>query len=120
MKNRIYPYIACPREGYSLDPLESCHECCGLGLHLSISNPAWDSPFELSSGWLWALSQTKKLRPGKKERELRDRHELWKVNVSLLAEAAIKYRGPADSDEERRRDGRKLDYFIARHKELMR
>lgn len=50
---------------------------------------------------------------------LEQRHEVWKVNAMLLIEAAEKYRGPADSIEERQRDGRKLDWFIAQNRELM-
>lgn len=53
------------------------------------------------------------------ECEYTRRHNLWKANAMLLIEAARKYRGPADSIEERGRDARKLDWFIANDKELM-
>lgn len=52
-------------------------------------------------------------------RKLMARHEVWKVNAQMLIEAAIKYRGPADSTLERQHDGRRLDFFIREHREIM-
>ncbi len=38
-QERIYPYQACPRDSYPMDPLEGCSDCKGVGYHRSIPNP---------------------------------------------------------------------------------
>ena len=38
---RVCPFMGCPRETFSMDPLEGCTECKGVGYHHSIPNPAW-------------------------------------------------------------------------------
>lgn len=34
-----YPYMACPRAERSIDPLQKCDDCGGVGYHESIRNP---------------------------------------------------------------------------------
>ena len=52
------------------------------------------------------------------EEVFEERHHVWKANAMMVIDAARKYRGPANSTEERLNDGRKLDWFLANDKEL--
>lgn len=39
LSDRVYPYMLCPNDSESMDPLQGCSACKGVGYHHSIRNP---------------------------------------------------------------------------------